>query len=177
PAADIVPAVDVALSVSRVGGKAQPPLMRTLSGSFKNRYAQFLELETFARFGTRLEASAQAVVDWGRRVRRALRQGRGRSHGWPDTVARLLLVQAEGFERLPMAEIDELIERGCSRVRQHAAFALVSPGADALDEAARLRLRRTGDQVVAEMLERSRPPESSPESSPGDQGPVQDDAA
>lgn len=115
-AADLVPAVDVALSVSRVGGKAQPPLLRGLSGSFKNRYAQFLELESFARFGTRLEASAQAVVDWGRRVRRALRQGRGVSRRWEDTVARLLVVQAAGFERLPLEDVDALIERACARL-------------------------------------------------------------
>src|SRR5690606_18120269 len=64
-AAGLEPAIDIGLSVSRVGGKAQPKLVRALAGSLKNRYAQFLELETFARFGTRLEASAQAVVDWG----------------------------------------------------------------------------------------------------------------
>ncbi|MCA9654272.1 MAG: F0F1 ATP synthase subunit alpha [Myxococcales bacterium] len=152
-AADVVPAVDVALSVSRVGGKAQPPLLRKLSGSFKNRYAQFLELETFARFGTRLEASAQAVVDWGRRVRRVLRQDRGTSHDWSDTIARLLLVQAEGFERLPLGGLDELVQRGRARLALEPTFRAMAPEAPKVDDEQLARLRATGDRVVASLLE------------------------
>lgn len=114
-AADIMPAVDVGLSVSRVGGKAQPELLRKLAGTFKNRYAQFLELESFARFGTRLEASAQRVIDWGRRVRQVLRQGRGQPRSWSWTTAALLVVQHEHFTRIPLdsvgARIDEIVER------------------------------------------------------------------
>ena len=114
-AAGITPATDIGLSVSRVGGKAQPPLVRALAGSFKNRYAQFLELESFARFGTRLESRAQSVVDWGRRVRRVLGQDRGTSRRWSDTIARLLLVSAERFAALPEdgleATMDEVLRR------------------------------------------------------------------
>lgn len=150
-AADLTPAVDVGLSVSRVGGKAQPLLLRRLSGSFKNRYAQFLELESFSRFGTRLEASAQAIVDWGRRVRRALRQGRGVTRSWEDTVARLLVVQAEGFERLPLAEIDALTERACTRMLADPALAAVSVEATTLEPTTLEQLRRAGDRVLAEV--------------------------
>ena len=152
-AADLVPAVDVAQSVSRVGGKAQLPLLRTLSGSFKNHYAQFMELESFARFGTRLEASAQAVVDWGRRVRRALRQGRGVSRTWEDTVARLLVVQAEGFGRLPMDEVDALVERACEQLQEQPAFAALSTETPKVDAEALERLRRAADGVLAALLE------------------------
>lgn len=152
-AADLVPAVDVGLSVSRVGGKAQLPLLRRLSGSFKNRYAQFMELESFARFGTRLEASAQGVVDWGRRVRRALRQGRGVSRTWEDTVARLLVVQAEGFGRLPMDEIDALIERACEQLRRQPAFATGLVDAPSVDPVVVEGLRHAADRVMDELLE------------------------
>jgi F-type H+-transporting ATPase subunit alpha len=150
-AADLMPAVDVALSVSRVGGKAQPLHLRRLSGSFKNRYAQFLELESFARFGTRLEASAQAVVDWGRRVRRALRQGRGVSHGWEDTVARLLVVQAEGFERLPMERVDALIEQACAQLRGDPALAAAALDATEVDPAHLDGMRQAGNRVLASL--------------------------
>ncbi|MCX4244902.1 F0F1 ATP synthase subunit alpha [Paraliomyxa miuraensis] len=149
-AADLVPAVDVGMSVSRVGGKAQLPLLRRLSGSFKNRYAQFLELESFARFGTRLEASAQAVVDWGRRVRRALRQGRGVSRSWEDTVARLLAVQAEGFARLPTDDVDALIERACEQIRRHPAFGTALVDAPSVDPVVLEGLRRAADRIVSE---------------------------
>lgn len=150
--ADLVPAVDVALSVSRVGGKAQPPLLRGLAGSFKNRYAQFLELESFARFGTRLEASAQEVVDWGRRVRRALRQGRGVSRRWEDTVARLLVVQAEGFERLPMGSVDALVEQACARLLVAPELAGLAMEGAAVPPEVLGGLRRAADRVLASVI-------------------------
>lgn len=121
-AAGLQPAIDVSLSVSRVGGRAQPSLIRKLAGSFKNRYAQFLELETFARFGTRLEASAQAVVDWGRRVRKVLRQERGELHSWAQTVARLLLVEEPGFERIPLERTSTLVEQAVARMLDTPRF-------------------------------------------------------
>ena len=51
----VLPAVDVAKSVSRVGGKAQRAAYRAVAGDLKLAYAQFEELETFARFGARLD--------------------------------------------------------------------------------------------------------------------------
>ena len=116
-AAGQTPAVDVGLSVSRVGGKAQPKLVRALAGSLKNDYALFLELETFARFGTRLEASAEARVEWGRRVRAVLDQPHGTVLGWSDVIVRALAVQLDGFARLPMAQVPSLMRRLVERVR------------------------------------------------------------
>nr|ACJ66836.1 ATP synthase F1 alpha subunit [uncultured bacterium pSY1435] len=116
------PAIDVSLSVSRVGGRAQPELIRALAGSFKNRYAQFLELETFARFGTKLEASAQIVIDWGRRVRKVLQQERGELHRWAETVARLLLVDEPGFSQLPLERTTELVGVAVARMLATPSF-------------------------------------------------------
>jgi F-type H+-transporting ATPase subunit alpha len=109
-AANVLPAVDVQLSVSRVGGKAQPPLIQKLSGTLKNRYAQFLELESFARFGTRLEATAASVVHWGRRVRRALTQDRGDARSWTETVARLVVVMHPRFAELREDELEPTLD-------------------------------------------------------------------
>lgn len=69
------PAVDLGLSVSRVGGKAQNPVLRDISGNLRVTLAQFEELEDFARFGTRLDAATQARLKRGAAVRSALRQG------------------------------------------------------------------------------------------------------
>jgi len=115
-AAGLEPAIDVGLSVSRVGGKAQPKLVRKLAGSLKNRYAQFLELEAFARFGTRLEHSAQAVVDWGRRAREVLGQARGQHRSWAETVARMLLVDDPRFVALATGQVAARIEVGVAEL-------------------------------------------------------------
>jgi len=70
----ILPAVDIGRSVSRVGAQAQLPVFKNVSGDLKLSYSQFEELETFARFGTRLEESTRQVLRRGRRVREALKQ-------------------------------------------------------------------------------------------------------
>jgi len=69
-----LPAIDVGKSVSRVGGKAQLEAYRRIAGNLKLAYAQFEELETFARFGTRLDESTQATINHGRRIRACLKQ-------------------------------------------------------------------------------------------------------
>src|SRR5471032_3014959 len=64
----VLPAVDVGQSVSRVGGKAQRAAYRELTGALKLAYAQFEELESFARFGARLDAASSAGIEHGRRI-------------------------------------------------------------------------------------------------------------
>jgi F-type H+-transporting ATPase subunit alpha len=75
-AAGVLPAVDVPLSVSRIGGKAQHPRIREEAGRMKLDYLQFLELEVFTRFGTKLEAGAEAKIRRGRLLREILKQER-----------------------------------------------------------------------------------------------------
>jgi len=70
----ILPPVDLGRSVSRVGGKTQYPAFRHVSGTLRLSYAQFEELETFARFATRLDVETQHLIERGRRVREVLKQ-------------------------------------------------------------------------------------------------------
>ncbi|WP_050527949.1 F0F1 ATP synthase subunit alpha [Pseudorhodobacter aquimaris] len=68
------PAVDLGVSVSRVGGKAQNRAFRDVAGNLRVTLSQFEELEEFARFGTRLDADTRKRLARGAAVRRALRQ-------------------------------------------------------------------------------------------------------
>lgn len=68
------PAVDVGISVSRVGGNAQIKAMRKYAGSLRLDLAQFRELEAFAQLGTELDAATQAQLDRGRRLVEILKQ-------------------------------------------------------------------------------------------------------
>ena len=68
------PAVDLGLSVSRVGGKAQNKAIRAISGNLRVTLSQFEELEDFARFGTRLDDNTKSRLARGNAVRTALRQ-------------------------------------------------------------------------------------------------------
>jgi F-type H+-transporting ATPase subunit alpha len=75
-ASGFLPAIDIALSVSRIGGKAQHRRIRDEAGRMKLDYLQFLELEVFTRFGARLEASMEAKIRRGRLLRELLKQER-----------------------------------------------------------------------------------------------------
>jgi len=68
------PAINVGLSVSRVGGKAQVAALKSLAAQLKLEYAQFLELEMFTRFGSMIDERTKARIEHGRRIRAALRQ-------------------------------------------------------------------------------------------------------
>lgn len=68
------PAVDLGVSVSRVGGKAQGKAFRSVAGNLRMTLSQFEELEDFARFGTRLDDATRARLTRGAAVRASLRQ-------------------------------------------------------------------------------------------------------
>jgi F-type H+-transporting ATPase subunit alpha len=68
------PAVDVGISVSRVGGNAQVKAMRSVSGTLKLDLAQFRELEAFATFGSELDKVSRAQLDRGYRLTELLKQ-------------------------------------------------------------------------------------------------------
>lgn len=70
------PAIDIARSVSRIGGQAQHPRIKEEAGRMKLDYLQFLELEVFTRFGARLEASMDAAIQRGHLLREILKQDR-----------------------------------------------------------------------------------------------------
>ncbi len=69
------PAVNVGISVSRVGGNAQVKAMRQVAGRLRLDLAQFRELEAFAQFGTELDAATQRQLDRGERIVEILKQG------------------------------------------------------------------------------------------------------
>lgn len=74
-ASGIRPAVDVGISVSRVGGNAQVKAMKKYAGSLRLDLSQFRELEAFAQLGTELDPATQAQLDRGMRLVEILKQG------------------------------------------------------------------------------------------------------
>jgi F-type H+-transporting ATPase subunit alpha len=99
----ILPAVDVEKSVSRVGGKAQLPAYRAVAGDLKLAYAQFEELETFARFGTRLDEETRKVIEHGQRIRTCLKQPAFEPLTVPEQIVILLALTGKHFDSVPLA--------------------------------------------------------------------------
>ena len=103
----VLPAVDVGKSVSRVGGKAQRAAYRAVAGDLKLAYAQFEELETFARFGARLDESTRKIIEHGRRIRACLKQTECAPVSVPAQIAVLLALTAELFDGVALEQMPE----------------------------------------------------------------------
>ena len=90
------PAVNVGLSVSRVGSAAQTKAIKQVSASLRMRLAQYRELAGFAQFGSDLDADTKAVLDSGKRMMAALRQGRfAPLEDWQQVL--VIFAVSEGF--------------------------------------------------------------------------------
>lgn len=107
----LLPAIDVGKSVSRVGGKAQLPAYRLVAGALKLYYAQFEELEMFARFGTRLDDRTRATLERGKRVREILKQQEREALTPAEQIVVLLAVTEGLFDELPLAQITDAERR------------------------------------------------------------------
>ena len=103
----VLPAVDVGKSVSRVGGKAQWSAYRAVAGDLKLAYAQFEELETFARFGARLDENTRKIIEHGRRIRACLKQAEFSAVSVPAQITILLALTAKLFDLVPMEKMKD----------------------------------------------------------------------
>ncbi len=105
------PAIDIARSVSRIGGRAQHARIKEEAGRMKLDYLQFLELEVFTRFGAQLEASMEAAINRGKVLRELLKQGRLSPHSIEFQLAWLIAFNEGYFSALDREQLPELLER------------------------------------------------------------------
>jgi F-type H+-transporting ATPase subunit alpha len=103
----VLPAVDVGKSVSRVGGEAQRPAYRAVTKGLKLAYSQFEELETFAKFGTRLDASTRKTLDHGQRIRACLKQSQSQPVSMTEQITVLLALSAGLFDAVPLEKVKD----------------------------------------------------------------------
>lgn len=103
----VLPAIDIGRSVSRVGGKAQRPAYRAVVQALKLAYAQFEELESFARFSTRLDEETRRNIERGRRVREILKQGEHEILPVAEQIAVLLAVTEGLLDEVPIDELQQ----------------------------------------------------------------------
>lgn len=99
------PAVDVGFSVSRVGGKAQPPLLCKIAGDLRLLYAQLHDLENFARFGADLEPVTRQRLERARRLREALKQPRLAPCSLPHQIIILYAIREGHLDAVPVSQI------------------------------------------------------------------------
>jgi len=112
----ILPAIDVGKSVSRVGGKAQRAAYRAVAADLKLSYAQFEELESFARFGARLDDNTLKIIEHGRRIRTCLKQPEFTPVSMVEQIAVLLALTAKLFDQIPLDDMPAAEQAVCASV-------------------------------------------------------------
>ncbi len=117
-----LPAVQIGVSVSRIGGKTQIPSYRGITSDLKLTYSQFEELESFASFGTRLDESTKRTLDRGRRIRQVLNQSQHSPIDVTEQIGVLLAVTTGVLDKIPLDRIDEAEEYIRKDVREDDGF-------------------------------------------------------
>ncbi|MEY3451827.1 MAG: hypothetical protein RL711_1653, partial [Bacteroidota bacterium] len=103
--AGIRPAINVGISVSRVGGNAQIKSMKKVAGTLKLDQAQFRELEAFAKFGSDLDASTKLIIERGKRNLEILKQGQFSPVSVEQQVAIVYLAINGHLDTVPVNEV------------------------------------------------------------------------
>jgi len=101
------PAVNAGISVSRVGGAAQIPAMKKLSGGLRIELAQFRELAAFAQFGSDLDKATQQALRRGERLVELLKQGQYAPLGAIEQVAMIHAGTSGALDEVPVRRVAE----------------------------------------------------------------------
>jgi F-type H+/Na+-transporting ATPase subunit alpha len=111
--AGVLPAVDVGISVSRVGGNAQIPAMKhkTVAGGLKLALAQFRELEAFAQLGTDLDKATQFQLDRGYRMVEILKQGQYKPLNVVDQIMIIYAGNSGGLDKVDRRKVRDWEEQ------------------------------------------------------------------
>src|SRR5262249_11350682 len=105
--AGVRPAIDVGISVSRVGGNAQTKAMKKVAGGLKLDLAAYRELEAFAQLGTELDKATQKQLDRGARLVELLKQGQYKPMPVEQEVM-IIYAGTQGFmDDVPVARVQE----------------------------------------------------------------------
>jgi F-type H+-transporting ATPase subunit alpha len=122
----IRPAVNVGLSVSRVGSAAQIKAMKQVAGSIKLELAQYREMEAFAQFASDLDASTQRLLARGSRLTELLKQPQYQPLAVEEQVA-VIFAGVEGFlDKVDLKQVTEFEARWLETVRDKGADILTA---------------------------------------------------
>ncbi|MDI6796825.1 MAG: alternate F1F0 ATPase, F1 subunit alpha [Desulfatibacillaceae bacterium] len=148
----ILPAVDVGKSVSRVGGKTQLPAYRIVAGDLRLSYSQFTELESFARFGTRLDDDTRQKLERGRRVRAVLQQNQASPLTAGEQIIALVCVTKGVFDKIEPEQIADAQEDAIRAVKEKMPdLEEVVGSGKKIDEARIEQIRQTAQNALAQI--------------------------
>jgi len=143
------PAINVGISVSRVGGNAQIKSMKKVSGTLKLDQAQFRELEAFAKFGSDLDASTKLTIERGRRNLEILKQPQFSPVKVEDQVAIIYAATNGLLDKVPVNKVREFEKEYTQTMNSRYPDVLKSLKAGKLEDASIKAMREVAKDVSA----------------------------
>ena len=149
------PAINVGISVSRVGGNAQIKAMKQVAGRLRLDLAQFRELEAFAEFGSELDKASQAQLERGARVVEVLKQKQYSPYSVEDQVISIWAVTNGFMDDLPVEKVGEFEAGLIDHVRnRHSGIAEKIVESGKLEEDLENELRKAVEEFKDSFTER-----------------------
>ncbi len=142
------PAINVGISVSRVGGNAQIKSMKKVAGTLKLDQAQYRELEAFAKFGSDLDAATMAVLDKGKRNVEILKQGQNAPLPVEHQVAIIYLGTKGLINAIPVNKVKEFETEFLSYMANKHQDVLDLLRAGKLDENITSTLEKAAEELI-----------------------------
>lgn len=149
--AGIRPAINVGISVSRVGGSAQIKSMKKVAGTLKLDQAQFRELEAFAKFGSDLDAATQLTIDRGRKNQEILKQDQYSPVRVEKQVAVIYVSISGLLDKVPIEKIKDF-ETDFYRALDGKDYLLEDLKAGGLTDEAKSGLKTVAEEVAANFM-------------------------
>jgi len=144
------PAINVGISVSRVGGSAQIKSMKKVAGTLKLDQAQFRELEAFAKFGSDLDEATKFVLDKGRRNVEILKQGQNQPMSVDKQVAIIYLGTKGLLSRVPVDKVKKFEDDFHAYLSQNHKDVLTALGNGNIDDSITSVLEKVAKDLSAQ---------------------------
>ena len=143
----IRPAINVGISVSRVGGSAQIKSMKKTAGTLKLDQAQYRELEAFAKFGSDLDAATKRILEKGARNVEILKQKQYSPYPVEEQVAIIFLGTEGLLSKIPTSKVADFEDNFLSIMRTKGAKTLEQLKAGKINDELKDSLRKFGKEV------------------------------
>jgi len=153
--AGVRPAINVGISVSRVGGNAQIKAMKQVSGRLRIDLAQYRALEAFAEFGSELDKASQAQLDRGARVVEIMKQGQYEPYRIEDQVISIWAVTTGLMDDLPVERAGDFERELLDHMRsRHAGIGETIRTTGKLEDDTVEKLKKAVEEFKASFAER-----------------------
>jgi len=137
------PAINVGISVSRVGGNAQIGSMRKVAGRLKLELSQYRDLEAFAQFGSDLDRDTQRTLARGERLVKTLNQGERQPLAVADQVVQIFAATNGFLDRIKVERVEDFLDGVVQRAHSAAADVVKAVGEGDWSDETQEKLRST----------------------------------